>query len=113
VIAVLKAPPLITLARITFFHPYLTSILHEPKKKKRLQPWDSCKRLKFGGHLPHPGSRLTPFSGINHLVSRCPTLSIATTAPESGVRRVNARNLIKSGVLAFLDIFEREFNRAV
>jgi hypothetical protein len=30
------------------------------KKKKRLQPWDNCKRLNFGGHLPHPGNRLTP-----------------------------------------------------
>jgi hypothetical protein len=30
------------------------------KKKKRLQPWDNCKRLKFGGYLPHLGSRLTP-----------------------------------------------------
>jgi hypothetical protein len=30
------------------------------KKKKRLQPWDNCKRLKFGGYLPHLGNRLTP-----------------------------------------------------
>jgi len=30
------------------------------KKKKRLQSWDNCKRLKYGGHLPHLGGRLTP-----------------------------------------------------
>jgi hypothetical protein len=34
------------------------------KKKKRLQPWDNCKRLKFGDYLPHLGSRQTPFSGL-------------------------------------------------
>jgi hypothetical protein len=51
------------------------------KNKKRLQPWDNCKRLKFSGYLPHPGSRLTPFSGTNHLVSRCPTQDRAIAAP--------------------------------
>jgi hypothetical protein len=61
------------------------------KKKKRLQPWDNCKRLKFGGHLPHPGGRLTPFSGVNHLVSRCPTLSIARGAPPIPAARQNAK----------------------
>jgi hypothetical protein len=30
------------------------------QKEKRLQPWDNCKRLKFGGYLPHLGNRLTP-----------------------------------------------------
>jgi hypothetical protein len=60
------------------------------KKKKRLQPWDNCKRSKFGGHFPHPGGRLTPFSGVNHLVSRCPTLSIARTAPPIPASRQNA-----------------------
>src|SRR5262249_27865957 len=61
------------------------------KKKKRLQSWDNCKRLKFGGYLPHPGSRLTPFSGVNHLVSRCPTLSTARKAPLITAVRQNAK----------------------
>jgi hypothetical protein len=61
------------------------------KKKKRLQPWDNCKRLKFGGYLPHLGSRLTPFSGVNHLVSRCPTLFIARKAPRIPAVRQNAK----------------------
>src|SRR5262249_13344588 len=30
------------------------------KYKRRLQPWDNCKRPKFGGYLPHPGNHLTP-----------------------------------------------------
>jgi len=62
------------------------------KKKKRLQPWDNCKRLKFGGYLPHPGNRLTPFSGVNHLVSRCPTQTIAMTAPLIPAANQNAEN---------------------
>jgi len=43
-------------------HQSLTSafMANPYKKKKRSQPWDNCKRLKFGGHLPHPGNRLTP-----------------------------------------------------
>jgi hypothetical protein len=39
---------------------FLSLQKEKDKKKKRLQPWDNCKRLKFGGHLPHPGNRLTP-----------------------------------------------------
>jgi hypothetical protein len=60
------------------------------KKKKRLQSWDNYKRLKFGGYLPHLGGRPTPFSGVNHLVSRCPTLFIARKAPPIPAMRQTA-----------------------
>jgi len=39
-------------------------------------------------------------------------LSTATAAPKNWIRGVNARSLIKSGILAFTDIFDRELNRA-
>src|SRR5215475_1812006 len=52
----------------------------------------TASALKFGGYLPHLGSRLTPFSGVHHLVSRCPTLSSAKRAPLIPHHRTNRKS---------------------
>jgi hypothetical protein len=80
--------------------PHFNKQLECAQRKKRLRLWDNRKRHKSATTLPHPGNRLTPFSGVNHLVSRCPTKGIAITAPERFARGRNAISPIKIGAPA-------------
>src|SRR5262249_3797813 len=58
--------------------------------------------------FPHPGNRLTPFSGVNHLVSRCPTQGIATTAPERFGPPQCAKRHIKMAFPLGVELFPAE-----
>src|SRR4030095_8384258 len=51
-------------------------------------------------------------SGVNRLVSRCPTQCIATTAPEGFFSRSHAISPIIAVVLRFFDIFANRLNQS-
>jgi hypothetical protein len=80
------------------------------KKKKRLQPWDNCKRLKFGWRLPHLGASLTPSVDLTtwYLVAPLPYCKEGATDSHRDVKR---KTSIKSSIPAALETSERELDR--
>jgi len=60
------AETMIKAARSTNHHPARAAETDEEakKNKRRLQPWDNCKRLVVCGHLPHPGNHIDTVGGI-------------------------------------------------
>jgi hypothetical protein len=73
------------------------------KNKRRLQPWDNCKRPKFGVYFPHLSRRLTPSVELTtwYLVAP-PTLSQARRQTMSSNDETRKPNKIRlPGVFAF------------
>jgi hypothetical protein len=76
-----------------------------------LQPWDNCKRLKFGGYLPHPGNHLTPSVELTTWYLVAP-LSLLQPRRQGILWEKSRYKPNKSGVLAFFDIFVNRLNQS-